>query len=269
MILRRIQPMPYPNIVTPDLGPKPTLEWVSPEQLYVDATYQRDLSRRSVALINGMIKSFAWNRMKPPIVVRTGGKLHVIDGQHTAIVAATLRIPLVPVFIVRAEAVDERARAFVGHNTDRITVSSIDVYKALVASGDPKAKEVELAMKQAGVTLRIVNQSSAINVGDTMAIGTIKRIIKASGFGHAVKVMTVLVDAKRAPIVAAELLAVHELLRQSAIIPKQTLARVIRVDGPEGMIAAAVHAKQAKKPLWKALTERWRRGVGDVRSNAA
>lgn len=266
MTLRRIRPMPFPGVKAPDLGPRPSLEWVSPTDLFVDGTYQRDLSKRSMSLISKMLKEFAWNRMKPPIVVRTAAGLHVVDGQHTAIVAATLGVPEIPVFIVRAEALDERARAFVGHNTDRITVASLDIYRALVASGDPDAQDVEAVLKRSGVRLRQINQSTATAEGDTMAVGTVRQLVKSRGPMLARMVLETLVKAKRCPIVAAEIKAAEYLICVAAPgIDLARVARVIRTDGDAGLMAAASHAKVGKIPVWRALIERWRRSLKDVR----
>jgi hypothetical protein len=167
--------------VFPDLTPasfdgeKPSLKWVAPTSLLVDATYQRDLSERSIRLIRKMIEEFRWNRLKPPIVVQVGpASLHIVDGQHTAIVAASLGIPQIPVFVVKADTLDERARAFVGHNTDRVVVSPFDIYRALLASGDPDAVDVDNVCKRAGVRIRNISPSSAIAEGDTAAIGLVR-----------------------------------------------------------------------------------------------
>lgn len=140
--LRAIKPLEIPGLKPAKVdGERPSLKWVAPTSLLVDATYQRDLSERSIRLIRRMIENCAWNRMKPPIVVQVGpATFHIVDGQHTAIAAASLGITEVPVFVVKANQVDERARAFVGHNSDRIVVSSFDIYRALLAAGDPDAQ---------------------------------------------------------------------------------------------------------------------------------
>lgn len=268
--LRRIAPIPYPGLVTPDLGERPAIEWVAPTDLYVDGTYQRDLSKRSMQLITKMLGQFAWNRMKLPIVVRTGGKLHVIDGQHTAIVAATLKISEIPIFIVRAENLDERARAFVGHNTDRITVAPLDIYRALVASGDPEAVTVEQVCQRAKIRMRQINQSTTVAEGDTMAVGTVRNLVKRRGALLARQVLEVLVKAKRMPITAPEIVAVdHVVCEIHRGIDLERLARIIRIDGDSGLMGAQSHAKIAKMPVWRALIERWRGRIKNAGGQAA
>jgi len=267
MALRPIMAMPFPGIAKPDLGERPSLEWVAPTDLMVDETYQRNLSRRSIALITKMVSGFAWNRMKPPIVVRIGGEMHVIDGQHTAVATATLGIESIPVFVVRAEEMGERARAFVGHNSDRITVSPLDIYRALVASADESALECEAVLKRAGVQLRIINQSTAIAEGDTMAVGTIRALIERRGPMQARRILTVLVKAKKAPISAHEIKAVEYLMCTYAMaVDPEALSIIIRADGDSGMISAHATVRVRKISLWKVLVERWSKFLNDPAS---
>lgn len=255
--LRKIEPMLMPaGIVTSaELGALPSLRWVNPTDLHVDATYQRDLSKRSVELIRGMVKGFAWNRMKPPIVVESDGLLHVLDGQHTAIAAATLRLGQIPVFIVDAPSLDQRARAFVGHNTDRITVSPVAIHRALVASGDPDALDVAAVCKRAGVRIRQLNQSVLPAEGDTMAIGTIRDLVKRRGV-NARKVLEVLVKARRAPLAQEEIKAA-ELLVCEGKADLETLTAVVRIEGDAGLLAARAKAKAERSPIWRAVADRW------------
>jgi hypothetical protein len=258
--LRKIAAMPLPGIIAePVKGRKPELKWINPTSLLIDATYQRDLSERSLRLIRKMVDNFAWNRMKPPIVVRVDGGLHIVDGQHTAIVAATLKIPEIPVFVVEAETVDERARAFVGHNTDRVIVSPFDIYRALLASGDPDAVEVDTVCRRAKVRIRQIGPSSAIAEGDTAAVGLVRKLVARRGVMRARQVLETLVKAKRAPIGQGEILAVENILcgDDRVNIDTETLARIIRIDGTAGVIAAQAKAKTERAPVWRVLMARW------------
>jgi hypothetical protein len=179
---------------------------VAPTSLLVDATYQRDLSERSIRLIRRMIENFAWNRLKPPIVVQAGPPRCT---SSTASIPPSWRPRSAsrrfPVFIVKADSVDERARAFVGHNSDRVVVSPFDIYRALLASGDPDAVDVDNVCKRAGVRIRYISPSSAIAEGDTAAVGLIRALVRRRGVIPARKVLQCLVKAKRAPISAAEI----------------------------------------------------------------
>lgn len=265
MTLRRITPLPLPDIVEPDLGPRPVVDWVDPTHLYADPAYQREITPRTMRVVKKAIAEFAWAKMKPPVVARVDGLLHVINGQHTAIAAATLRVPLIPVFVVDAPSVVERADAFVSHNTDQVRVSSIDVFRAMVASGDEEALEIQAAMDRAKVRLRPFNQASAVAEGDTMAIGTIRQLYARRGAKMTRMVLQVLVDAKRCPISSPEIRAVEyvmcELKRGIDLVG---LARIIRTDGDSGLRSAHSHSKVGRIPVWKALVERWRGRIANV-----
>ena len=270
MMLRPIKAMVFPDL-KPSLveGEKPVLKWVDPTSLLVDGTYQRDLSERSIRLIRRMIEGFAWNRFKPPIVVKAGAaSFHIVDGQHTAIVAATLKIPQIPVFVVRADNLDERARAFVGHNSDRIVVSPFDIYRALLASGDGDAKAVAEVCQKAGVRIRVISPSSAIAEGDTAAVGLVRGLVKRRGTTSSVKVLRCLVKAKRAPLTGAEIIAAERIVcEERKTIDIDDLVAVIRIEGNEGLSKAIAHAKSHRLPLWREVANRWLRRL--ERSNAA
>lgn len=264
MKLRKIAPMPFPDIEFREVeGRKPQMKWVAPTSLLVDAIYQRDLSDRSIRLIKKMIATFSWNRLKPPIVVEVSGGYHIVDGQHTAIVAATLEIPEIPIFIVEAETLDERARAFVGHNSDRLVVSPFDIYRALVASGDPSAVQVDKVCKAAGVRIRYISPSSVLHVGGTAAIQFVRRLVEKRGAELATTVLSVLVAAKRSPLGVAELQAVdHILCVERPGVSTQALTRVVRGDGDAGIEAARKKARAERTSCWIVLKNRWVRKLG-------
>ena len=62
---------------------------IDPAELSIDASYQRDLSKKSLRLIQTLVKDWDWRRYKIPVVARVDDAWHVIDGQHTAIAALT------------------------------------------------------------------------------------------------------------------------------------------------------------------------------------
>jgi NAD(P)H-nitrite reductase large subunit len=181
----------------------------------------------------------------------------VVDGQHTAIAAATIGVPSIPVFVVEAETLDERARAFVGHNTDRIVVSPINIYNALRAAGDPDALDVANVCKRAGVTIREFSQSSAIKVGDTKAVGLIRRMIAKRGVIKTRQVLECLVKAKRAPLGGGEILAAEHLICDGAGVSLSQLVAAIRIEGDAGVAKARAKASSERSPLWRAIAARW------------
>lgn len=250
--LRLIRPMRelMPGVIpVPELGQAPELRWVAPASLLVDETYQRDLGESSRRLIRKLIKEFAWRKMKPPIVVETESGLHCIDGQHTAIAAATIGIPQIPVFVVGAVTLLERADSFVAHNKDRIAMTPLDIYRARLAAGDPDAHDVKNACERAGVTLKIINQQSRVDIGDCMSVGKVQGLVKRQGPKKARMVLEALVKGGRAPIGAAEIDATEAamlLVRPATTV--EEMATAITAVGDHGVVEAKMEAALDGKP---------------------
>src|ERR1700754_2455953 len=79
----------------------PIFEWVEPETLLIDAGYQRDSSERSLKLVRKIVAGWDWARFKAPVAVLTDAGLELIDGQHTAIAAASHpEVDKIPVMII-------------------------------------------------------------------------------------------------------------------------------------------------------------------------
>lgn len=264
-VLRKIQPIPLPEGFTPrDPGPAPRSREVKISDLRVDETYQRDFTARSVKLMQKMVVAFEWNKFKPIIVVEVGSLFHVIDGQHTATVVRTLAekldIKTISVSVVRASSTDERARAFVSHNSDRVVVPALNIYRALLAAGDPDAVDVSNVCRRAGVNIRALSQSSTPRPGETAAIGSIRLLVKRQGVMRARQALEILVKARRAPVSAAEIFAVEKLLFNTDPPANATrLTKLIRIAGDTGFLKAKARAAAERIPLWRALIIIWQR----------
>jgi hypothetical protein len=220
MTLRPIKavPMPAGTVPAPLTGPEPRFEWVGVDRLVVDSTYQRDISVNSHALIRRIVADWDWRRMKPPVVVEAGEFLHVLDGQHTAIAAVTHGgIARLPVFIVQAEGQVDRAKAFYGHNKDRVALNPMQMFWAAVAAGDEDAQTVQQVCERAGVTLlRNPATQGRFKPGETTAVATIKALCKRRTAIRARETLQVLVQAQCAPVASDLIKAVDRLLNDEA-----------------------------------------------------
>lgn len=223
-MLRRIESLLPVSLrgVTPAIVagcPTPELAWVKPAEIYVEAEYQRNLSERSIWMIRKIVAGWRWAHVKPVICARVGDKLMALDGQHTAIAAATLGIGTIPALIVEAPTVKERAAAFIGQNSDRINLTAAHMHFAQLAAGEEMAVAVDQACAKAGVTiLRQSRGQSACKVGETYAVTILHRLVGRHGVNFLARVLRILVDAKRAPIGAVEIAAVSILLREAPYV---------------------------------------------------
>lgn len=216
MSTRPIAPMTFPDVQPGGADmPRPTFLDVAPTDLVVDETYQRGLSGRSIELIRRAIGNWNWRAFEPPIVVRAeDGRLHVIDGQHTAIAAASHPgVGTIPVQIVDAPATVDRAVAFVVVNRDRLAITPLQLHHAMVAAGDETALTVDQVCERAKVRiLRMPPRDGRYEIGDCMAIGSVRGLVSRRYAIGARRVLGALVEAQMAPVSAQAIKAVEALL---------------------------------------------------------
>lgn len=254
-----IEPKPIPS-------EKPAFEWRDPNQLLIESDYQRNLSKASITLIRHIAANFDWAHLKPVVCAYAeNGKLFCIDGQHTAIAAASRGVPKVPVMIVEAPDTRRRAKAFVSHNTDRLNITPLQMFASRIAAGDPTAIAAERVATAVGITiLRAQRGNGFWKKGETMACGAVERLVSRFGEEKAGKVLKALVAAKRAPV------TVHEILATAAVLfdPKfgwthstfdlVTVIRSRSIDGWRRPVIAKMKSMGGDRvALWKGVAEAW------------
>jgi hypothetical protein len=178
----------------PDPGPKPELTWLHVAWLSVDPRYQRDTgSRRSLNLIDKIVREFRWSRFGVASVVRdtrTIELFYVVDGQHRVEAARRLNVEKVPCVVLPHATVEEAAVDFVAMNRDRVTVTPLHIYHAQLAAGDPQALAIAAVCKAAGVEIcRHQVPASHMKPGQTLAVATIAKLIRTSGEKFATRVL--------------------------------------------------------------------------------
>lgn len=192
-------PKPKISSVSPEL---PRLKLVAPTNLHVETAYQRDLSTKSMRLIRKIVSEWDWAKFKPPICTEAADGLFVIDGQHTAIAAATHPgIKQIPVIIVSAPVVEKRADSFVAHNRDRLAMSPLQVFHAEVTAKDPTAVAILKVAVAVGVSFpRSVPAKGYAKPGQCVSVTAARRIFKVGGGGVLRQVLNIAALSKAAPI---------------------------------------------------------------------
>lgn len=263
MTKRPIAPLALEGLApaAPPTG-RPEITWIAPGELLVDAVYQRDLSDASRRLIRRIVEGWDWRRFKPPIAAWTEEGLEVIDGQHSAIAAATHpAIIEIPVVVVDAAERTDRASAFLGHNRDRIAISTAQMHAAAVAAGDEAAARVERVCAAAEIRLlRMPPSGAQYKARETIAVAMVAGLVKRRGEATAVQVLRILGDAGCAPVAASQMRAVEALLTEAEFgdLDPEALARTIQDLGAvpaekEAKAFAATHCT----PLWRGLAAVW------------
>lgn len=217
---RKVEPLPNITRLAGKITNKPpTLMWIDPRELTVDETYQRNLSHKSIHLISRTVQGWSWAHFKPPIVVRDADSFYIIDGQHTAIAAASHPdIEQIPVMVIDgANNMQDRARAFIGHNKDRIAITATQMHYSSLVAGDPEAKAVDAVCAAAGVrVVKGYSNASSWKPGDTAALQPIRASLRLYGPEKTERTLRILTNARCAPIRSDQIQAVNRLLFSEA-----------------------------------------------------
>jgi len=269
--LRGVEPINLAGLTpTTPTTTGPIFEWVDPATLLVNETYQRDLSERSIKLIRRIIEGWDWTKFKPPVCSLGDHGLEVIDGQHTAIGAASHpKVDQIPVMIVETATVQDRASAFIGQNTDRLGITKMQLHRAAVAAGDEDALTIEQVCQRSGVRL-LMAKPHRWKVGDSVAVQAIGALIDRRGAMGARQVMELLVKAEAAPVTQSGLKAVEMILfdPEYAEADRDHLPDAIKALAETADREAATFAAAHRVALWKALGIVWFRKCRKIRRAA-
>lgn len=184
------------------LSSPPSFRLVCPTELNVEPAYQRDLSGKSLTLIRKIVVGWDWAKFKVPICAETDDGLFIIDGQHTAIAAASHpEIKKIPIMIVSAAAIERRAEAFVAHNRDRVVMSPFQILHAEAAAGGKEAKAIIKIAACVGASIpRAAPPKGAAKSGDVISINELRKIFTTDGSGILERILRIAVTAGMAPL---------------------------------------------------------------------
>jgi hypothetical protein len=251
-------------------GQPPTVEWVNPRSIFIEENYQRDVGENGTALIRRIVAEFSWHKFKSPICFRAaehGDVLVAVDGQHTSIACATLNIEAIPVLVYSDATLADRAAAFVAHNRDKLALTMQAIFKADLAAGDAVAVAAARACEAAGAKIltHAISLATERPVGETMAVGTIRSLLRKKGEPWVTRVMRVLVRAGRGPIKAQEIGGVSLVLEKVGAVDDR-LVSIVRSKTAKQW--AALGAAEAGT-LPQALATLWLRALGEHAAPAA
>lgn len=165
------------------LGTPPVIQWIAPDQLEVDDTYQRSIEGgASQSLIRKIGLEWDWRLCIPLLVSRRGGRMFVIDGQHR-LEGARLRtdIPHLPCAVFDFGGPEEEAELFVQANRVRRPMQRLDEFHAAIAAGDDKAIAINEMVTEAGLVVGRNIAWQMIKSGEVVFVGAIQRMTRIHG----------------------------------------------------------------------------------------
>lgn len=235
---RRLKRQPIP--------PPPKIAWLALDQLVVAESYQRSVSAKSEALIRRLVETWDWNCFKPLSVAATGGGLYeIVDGQHTAIAAATHgAIETLPCLVLDATTVAARARAFVGINRDRVALTAFALYRSRLAAEDPEAVAVQEGLEAAGAELfESFSAHKEYEAGAVNCVGTLLGVVRRAGKNRLAKIMKICIDAGVAPVQSALIKGLDEILAAPEHPSAEALTYVIERLGDDEVMRRAAQRR--------------------------
>lgn len=258
--LRPVTPLKSDGL-TPSVleGPAPELVWLALDRLVINDAYQRHISEKSVTLIRRMVERFDWGRVKALSVARLeDGRYEVIDGQHTAIAAATHgQIDALPCLVTSGKTLEARSADFVSLNRDRLSMTPMQVFYAELAAGEELAVDVARGVELAGGrVLRYPPPFARFQPGDLVCIAALKRLACRGGPAYVKRAVAICVEARCAPIKAMTLRAVEALVWGRAPVDDALIADVLRVHGQDRLVSRAIaRAEASGGTQFSALTD--------------
>jgi hypothetical protein len=180
------------------LGNFPALQYLLPDQLKIDESYQRSVDTpASQALIRKIAQYWNWDLCQPLVVSRRDcGDLFVIDGQHW-LEAARLRgdIAQLPAMVKGYASAADEAASFVHLNQARTPLNGLQIFHAALASEDTTAIAIRDAITAAGLKLGRSSNLQLSPPGTVINVGGINRAWKRLGAGPATEALEVLATA--------------------------------------------------------------------------
>lgn len=242
----------------------PKIAWIPVERLMIDEGYQRGIGKRGRANILRLVQGWDWNCYKPLSVAPAEGRdgwYEVVDGQHSAIAAATHgSIELLPCVVLAASSRAEKAAAFLGINRDRVTLTAFALFRARLASGEALAGAVDAAMDQAGVGL-VESLQSIPTLGrdrpNTAAIGTLSLLARRGGGDWLAWLLSIAVRGEATVITAGLLGGLAAVVEREDAPPPDRISAAIKAKGWEALGEAAMAAGRRGDRAGRTATDAW------------
>jgi hypothetical protein len=190
------KPKPTPKLkLLATIGKQPAIEWIKPEELFVDRTYQRDIGGgASQALITSIAAEWDWRLCVSLICSeRADGKTYVIDGQHRQegaelrnSIARTLGmvegyIAHLPCTVHRGLTQEQEAELFVQANKLRRPVQRLEQFHAALVAGDRPTVEINAIIEEAGLKVGRSPAWQMIKAGEVVFVNSVGSKMKRHG----------------------------------------------------------------------------------------
>ena len=159
--------------------------------------------------------------------------------------------------VVLTEDQAARAKAFVGHNRDRVAITPMQLHYSAIAAGDENALTLHQVAGRAGVKiLRSPPGGGQYKPRETVAVQGCLSLCNRRGAMGARKVLEVCANAEMAPISDAAVKAIDLLLYgdeyKDTVAPEDLTSTIMKL-GDAALREAKVFAQAHRVPIWRGL----------------
>lgn len=253
--------------ISMNIGDKPELRWVATDLVKVDHNYQREIKPHVVAKI---LRKFSWSHFGcVSLAEQDDGTYTVLDGQHRlAAAVAHPRINEIPASVIRASGVVEEATIFLGVNTNRTAVTTVERYWAGIEAGDAALIRVRDVLTRAGCeVVPVPGPTTKSNL--TNAVSAIQRAIDRYGDRAVINACTILKNAwlgDKSALAGTVISALARLSRANPALSIERMTDLLRAKGRANLSADAENMRKisggaAEVALAKALVEIYNKGL--------
>ncbi len=200
---------------------------ISKHQLKIHPAYQRQFNNNKACDI---ANAWSWIECGVLVVARRGGEYWVVDGQHR-LGAAIKRsdIQKLPCLVFDTDSVQQEAKAFLGINVIRRTVSATDKFRAKVVAEDPAAVLVRDMCEEYGVEIC----AQAKGPRQTKSIAFLTSIAEQDPEALRALLQVAVEICEYAPISAVLLNGLHYIHRnvEGGLLDARLRERIVQVGG--------------------------------------
>lgn len=248
-------------------GAQPELIWVDIDDIIVDHNYQREIKPQVVARI---LREFSWPRFGALSLARQpDGKYAVVDGQHRLAAAKHHpRVSAVPAAVFQASGMIEEASVFLGINTTRTAVTTVERFWAGITAGDAAMLRIRDVLAKADCEV-VATPGPPASARYTNAVSAVGRSIEKYGDSPTTKAAMTLKAAwpkDHSALAGVLIQALARIYRNNKAIDPERLVGALKTRSRHQLSADAeairkISGGAAETALTKTLVEIYNRGL--------
>lgn len=254
---RMLAPMAFMQATAPKdkLGPPARLMTLPLDCLVIDDRYQRAIGKQGRPNVQRILAQFDWRKFTPVVVTPVGDDFYaIIDGQHRATAAMMHpEIDEVPCMIINVTP-SEAAACFAAINGCVTKITSGQIWRARVVSGDTDAAALQKVLDAAEVrVLSCKLPGVGYRPGDTLAIGTLQKMHAKYGpaiLTTALQAVTQSSDGNPGCLTKSTITAMCEIVAETQLfqrMPSKLFELMDEIDVLDVQEQAAIDARKWKR----------------------